>query len=112
MSVLPTYNKLVRDKIPEIIENDGKTFSSRILDQHEYLAELQKKSKEELVEYLSATSNEEALEELADILEILYALSEVHGFSPKKLEEVRKKKAEKRGGFQERIFLIDVEDDK
>jgi predicted house-cleaning noncanonical NTP pyrophosphatase (MazG superfamily) len=109
--VLPTYNKLVRDRIPEIIEKEGKTFSTRILDKEDYLNELQKKSKEELVEYLSANNDEEALEELADVMEILYALSEVHGFNPEKLEEVRKRKAEKRGGFQERIFLIDVEDE-
>jgi predicted house-cleaning noncanonical NTP pyrophosphatase (MazG superfamily) len=62
---LPKYHKLVRDKIPEIIEDEGKTYSSRILDHDEYLSELKKKSKEELVEYLSATSDEEALEELA-----------------------------------------------
>lgn len=107
---MPTYNKLVRDRIPEVIERTGKSFQTTILSQEEYIKELKKKSYEELEEYMSAENNEEALEELADLLEILHALAAVQGSSIDKVEEIRKKKAEKRGGFQERIFLVDVED--
>jgi predicted house-cleaning noncanonical NTP pyrophosphatase (MazG superfamily) len=107
---MPTYNKLVRDRIPEVIERTGKSFNTTILTQEEYIKELKKKSYEELEEYMSAENNEEALEELADLLEILHAFAAVHGSSIDKVEEIRKKKAEKRGGFQERIFLVDVED--
>ena len=107
---MPTYNKLVRDRIPEVIERTGKSFNTRILSQEEYIKELKKKSYEELEEYMSAETNEEALEELADLLEILHAFAAVHGSSIHEVEEIRKKKAEKRGGFQERIFLVDVED--
>lgn len=49
---MPTYNKLVRDRIPEIIENNGKTFTTRILDEKEYIEEVSKKTQEELAEYL------------------------------------------------------------
>lgn len=107
---MPTYNKLVRDRIPEVIERTGKSFNTTILTQEEYIKELKKKSYEELEEYMKAENNEEALEELADLLEILHAFAAVHGSSIDKVEDIRKKKAEKRGGFQERIFLVDVED--
>lgn len=108
---MPVYNKLVRDRIPEIIESTGKKFSTRILDNDEYIKELKKKSFEELEEYVSTTSDEDALEELADLLEIIHALAEYHGASFEKVEEIRKKKVEKRGGFKEKIFLIEVEDE-
>ncbi len=108
---MPTYNKLVRDRIPEIIENTGKEFSTRILENKEYIKELKKKSFEELQEYVEANNNEDAIEELADVLEIIHALAEYHGSSIEEVEEVRKQKAEKRGGFKEKIFLIEVEDE-
>ncbi|MFC4321313.1 nucleoside triphosphate pyrophosphohydrolase [Litchfieldia salsa] len=107
---MPVYNKLVRDRIPEIIEKTGKTFTTRILsNDDEYIKELKKKSYEELEEYMNAESN--ALEELADVLEIIHALAEGHGSSIEEVEAIRKEKAEKRGGFQEKIFLIEVEDE-
>lgn len=108
---MPTYNKLVRDRIPEIIENTGKNFSTRVLDNKEYIKELKKKSFEELQEYVETNNNKDAIEELADVLEIIHALAEYHGASIEKVEEVRKQKAEKRGGFKEKIFLIEVEDE-
>lgn len=108
---MPIYNKLVRDRIPEIIESSGKQFSTRILSDEEYIKELKKKSFEELEEYVNTRNNEDAIEELADLLEIIHALAEFHGASFEKVEEVRKRKAEKRGGFKEKIFLIEVEDE-
>jgi predicted house-cleaning noncanonical NTP pyrophosphatase (MazG superfamily) len=108
---MPIYNKLVRDHIPKIIESAGKQFSTRILNDEEYIRELKKKSFEELEEYINTTNNENAIEELADVLEIIHALAEYHGASFEKVEEVRKRKAEKRGGFREKIFLIEVEDE-
>ena len=108
---MPIYNKLVRDRIPEIIEKDGKKFSTKILSNDEYIKSLKEKSFEELKEYVNAENNEDAIEELADLLEIIHALAECHGASFEKVEEIRKKKAEKRGGFKEKIFLIEVEDD-
>lgn len=108
---MPIHNKLVRDGIPEVITKTGKQFSTRILLKEEYEVEVKKKLSEELDEYNEANTNEEAIEELADILELLHAAIKVHGSSFDELEKVRKAKAEKRGGFEKRIFLIEVEDD-
>ena len=106
---MPTYNKLVRDRIPEIIAETGKNYSTRILDQEEFIQELKKKSIEELDEYLNTNNNDEGLEELADLLELVHALAETHGVSIEKVEDLRREKAEQRGGFKEKVFLIEVE---
>lgn len=108
---MPIHNKLVRDRIPEIIEGTGKQFSTKIMANEEYIKELKKKSFEELEEYINAENDQDAIEELADLLEIIHALAETHGASFEKVEEVRQKKAAKRGGFKEKIFLIEVEDE-
>jgi predicted house-cleaning noncanonical NTP pyrophosphatase (MazG superfamily) len=108
---MPVYNKLVRDKIPQIIEQAGKTFTTRILEDDEYLEELRKKAFEELEEYMNASDNETALEELADVLEIIHALAECHGATIERVEQIRAEKAEKRGGFKEKIFLVEVHDE-
>ena len=107
---MPIYNKLVRDRIPEIIEKAGKTYTSRILTQDEYIEALRKKSYEELEEYMNASDNDSALEELADLLEIIHALAEAHGSTAEEVEEIRVKKAIERGNFKEKILLIEVED--
>ncbi|HDX9580271.1 TPA: nucleoside triphosphate pyrophosphohydrolase [Bacillus pseudomycoides] len=108
---MPTYNKLVRDRIPEIIENNGKTLTTRILNEKEYIEEVCKKTQEELAEYREAETPEHKVEELADLLELVNALAQYEGVTLEDIEKVRKQKAEKRGGFQERIFLIEVNDD-
>ena len=103
---MPVYNKLVRDKIPEIIMKSGKTAHCHVLDNNEYIAELDRKLNEECAEYQS----DKSIEELADMLEVMYAIAEARGYSVAELERVRLEKAEKRGGFSERIFLEYVED--
>lgn len=107
---MPTYNKLVRDRIPEIIKKSGKSCRTRILDDSEFLNELNKKLEEELAEYLATDSTAHALEELADMLEILHALAKAHDSSPAELEQLREEKAEMRGGFNKRIYLLGVDD--
>jgi len=107
---MPVYNKLVRDKIPDIIRQDNKKCKTETLDEKRYVIELRKKLEEELEEYLLARDDSEALEELADILELIHALSKTHGANYKKIEKIRQEKAKKRGGFEERVFLIEVED--
>lgn len=107
---MPVYNKLVRDRIPEIIEKDGKQCTIEILDDETYITELKKKVHEELQEYEEATTNEEAIEELADILELLYALAKTHGSTITEVEKIRAKKAGERGGFNDKIYLIEVKD--
>ncbi len=102
---MKVYNKLVRDRIPEIIEADGKTCTTRILSDGEYVACLEEKLNEEVAEY-QADHN---LEEMADILEVLQAICIAKGYSLEELEALRANKAKKRGGFQKRIFLESVE---
>ncbi|KOR87820.1 nucleoside triphosphate pyrophosphohydrolase [Paenibacillus solani] len=107
---MPVHNKLVRDLIPQVIESTGKEFRTRILDEEEYKKELIIKLKEESEEYFAAESSKESLEELADMLEVIRALTVVHGATWEELEALREKKVEARGGFQERVYLIDVDD--
>jgi len=102
-----TYNKLVRDKIPQIIEASGKTCETEVLSDERYLEMLDKKLNEELAEY----QQEKSLEELADLLEVLYAVAVARGHSLEELEQVRAEKKDKRGGFAEKIFLIKVTED-
>ncbi|HET6864242.1 MAG TPA: nucleoside triphosphate pyrophosphohydrolase [Candidatus Saccharimonadales bacterium] len=100
------YNKLVRDKISDIIKADGKKSKIRILDDREYLVELIKKLKEEADELEENPS----IEELADIKEISIAIRETLGIDEKELENVRRKKAASNGRFKNKIFLETVED--
>ncbi|MEE1078141.1 MAG: nucleoside triphosphate pyrophosphohydrolase [Agathobacter sp.] len=102
---MKVYNKLVRDKIPEIIEEDGKNCKTRILSDEEYIAALEAKLNEEVAEY-QADKN---LEELADVLEVLQAICVARGYSLEELEALRAKKANERGGFADKIFLEYVE---
>lgn len=85
-----TYNKLVRDNIPEIIRNSGKECDVRTLSDEEYLKMVDAKLDEELAEY----HEEQNLEELADLLEILYAAANARGYSVEELETCRLKKKE------------------
>lgn len=107
---MPKYNKLVRDRIPHIIESNGKSCRSRILNDGEYADELRIKLREEAEEYFRARNDQEALEELADLIEVIEALARLHGASPEQLEAIRVDKAAERGGFADRVYLIDVED--
>lgn len=108
---MPVYNKLVRDKIPQVIESNGKSFRTRILKEVEYRQELDVKLREESEEYLQAKDKREALEEMADMLEVIRSLAALHGASWEQLEAIRADKAVARGGFKDRIYLIDVDDD-
>lgn len=95
-------HKLVRDKIPAIIEAQGKSAVFRILEDVEYTEALEHKLDEEVREYHS----DKNLEELADILEVVYALTENIGATKEQLLEVYEKKHAERGGFLDRIFLL------
>ena len=102
-----SYNKLVRDKIPEIInQNEGRSCKTRILDNDEYLLELNKKIQEELTEYLESGD----IEELADIEEVLRAILDSKGISYEDFEKIRQEKVNKRGAFKDRIYLEGLEE--
>ena len=102
---MPSYQKLVRDNIPEIIEATGKKPVTHILDEASFFSELDRKLNEECAEYQESKS----LEELADMLEVMYAIAEARGYSVAELEAIRKKKAAERGGFSDRVYLDGVE---
>ena len=92
--------KLVRDRIPEIIKADGKSPITRILTEEEYLKELDAKLNEEVAEYQS----DKSIEEMADVLEVLFAICEARGYSIEHLMKVKQNKQKKRGGFKDRIY--------
>lgn len=98
------YDKLIRDRIPEIIAKNGQTARVRVLNDEEYLAKLDEKLGEELAEYL-ADGN---VEELADLLEVLYAAALARGTTAEQLDHIRRKKAEERGAFAEKLLLEEV----
>ena len=99
------YNKLIRDKIPEIIEKNGGKAMIRRLSQEEFAYFLEAKLDEEVGEY----HRDHTVEELADILEVVYALAKVRGCSQEELLAVYEKKHAERGGFDNRLLLIESE---
>ncbi len=99
------HNKLVRDRIPEIIEASDRKCEWEVLSDEEYLARLDAKLQEELAEYLE----DKSLEELADLLEVLMAVAEARG-SMAEVEAIRVSKKPKRGGFEKKILLKSTDD--
>ncbi|MFD2657925.1 nucleoside triphosphate pyrophosphohydrolase [Gracilibacillus thailandensis] len=108
---MPVYHKLVRDHIPAILEKKGLSYQTKILHNSDYKDALHAKLQEEIKEYLEADKDHESLEELADILEVMHALAKTHGADIAKVEEIRKKKAEDRGKFEDKVLLVEVGDE-
>lgn len=98
------YNKLIRDRIPEIIAAAGKECSVEVLSDKAYLDCLEAKLNEELAEYQESKS----LEELADLLEVIHAVVRARGHSWAELEQLRSEKSAKRGGFEKKLLLKEV----
>ena len=98
------YHKLVRDRIPEIIQASGKTCTTEILSEEDYLRMMDAKLDEELQEY----HKDQNIEELADLLEVIHAVTIARGYTLEELERVRAEKAVKRGAFEKRILLEEV----
>ena len=96
------YGKLVRDRIPELIRQGGGTPVTETMDDDLYLAELDRKLNEEVAEYQES----KALEELADILEVVEAIAVAQGATLEQLAQVKAEKKRERGGFAEKIYLI------
>lgn len=101
------YNKLVRDKIPNIIKEKGETPIIKTLDEVEYKKELEKKLYEEYKEVIESTGDDR-VEELADMLEIIRALANLENKRLNDVIAIADKKNEKRGAFEEKIFLEKV----
>lgn len=100
------YNKLVRDNIVEIIEDFGSKTRYEILDNKRYGEELDNKLKEEVNEFIA----DHTIEEIADILEVIYAILEYRGITIEEVENARIEKKNIKGSFKNKVFLIDVED--
>ena len=95
------YNKLIRDKIPDIIKKSGKTPVCRVLTGSEYLDALNQKLQEEVTEYLE----DNCIEELGDILEVVFAIAAAKGYSREDLAQARDTKNNKNGAFTKKLFL-------
>jgi predicted house-cleaning noncanonical NTP pyrophosphatase (MazG superfamily) len=98
------YNKLVRDKIVEIIENEGGTATYNILNTNEFIEGLNKKLIEETKEFIE----ENDIEKLADIYEVLNKIIELRNINIKEVEKIMEKKAEEKGKFEHKVYLKDV----
>lgn len=104
-----TYNKLVRDKIPENIDKEeGRKCKYRILNDEEYLEELNRKVLEEANEFIE----ENSIEELGDLKEVINAIMKLKGYKFEEVEKVMKAKEKKKGAFYNKIFLEYVDEEK
>jgi predicted house-cleaning noncanonical NTP pyrophosphatase (MazG superfamily) len=101
------FNKVIRDKIPEIIQKDGQTCNIQILSDQKFMVEIEKKLFEEVTEY----QNDKNPEELSDILEVIYRIAQLRGISKEELEKIRIKKLQNKGGFEKNLFLIDTSEE-
>lgn len=108
-NMLKTYNKLIRDKILEIIENAGEKPYWRILNKKEYRKELRKKVLEEAREVIDADNKKDLLNELTDIQELIDALLIEYDITKTEIKESQKLKNKKRGAFKKKLFLIKTE---
>jgi len=99
------YNKAIRDKIPEIIKESGKNCNVKKLNDSEFLVQLEKKLVEELAEYQESKN----VEELADMLEVIYRISQLKGITSDALDSIKNEKAKKRGKFDNNLFLVDTD---
>ncbi len=100
------YNQLVRDKTPKIIKDNGMIATTHVANDNEMFVMLQKKLKEEVWEFMI----DESVEELADILEVIYAICENKWFSIEEIEKIRKEKRKEKGWFDKKIILDKVEE--
>jgi predicted house-cleaning noncanonical NTP pyrophosphatase (MazG superfamily) len=101
------FEKLVRDKAPVIMRSEGIASDMRIMEHEEYVSKLKDKILEEAKE-VSEASHDELLEELADVLEVIHCLARASGFAVDDIERERVSKFEKRGGFEEKIYISHV----
>lgn len=102
------HNKLVRDRIPEIIRKEGKEADFVILNDEQFLIELKKKLIEEASEVSMCKGREEILSELADVREVLDALMQVYEINPMEVSTIQALKAIKRGKFEKKYYLKEV----
>ncbi|MEI4803450.1 nucleoside triphosphate pyrophosphohydrolase [Bacillus sp. NPDC077411] len=108
---MSAYNKIVRDRVPEMILMSGKTYTSKKLSKQEYIEELSKIGIEEMREFASMQEREHALDSLADALEVIKALAQAEGVTLEDIEHIRKEKEAERGGFEKGVYLVEVSEE-
>jgi predicted house-cleaning noncanonical NTP pyrophosphatase (MazG superfamily) len=101
---MSVFNKLVRDRIPELIAAEGRPYEVRALRDAEFRSALEEKLIEEVAEFRAGGGTAE----LVDVLEVVHALARLEGVDPAELEQRRRAKAEARGGFDRRLFLVSM----
>lgn len=99
------YNKLVRDRIPEIIQRDGRRYEIRVVSHEEYIHLLKNKLIEEAQEVVAA-SDDELIKELADLQEVIDSLVAIKNIDYKSIREKQKERYISRGGFEKRLLLL------
>lgn len=100
------YNKLIRDRIPEIIGKDGTTFKTHVLDDDDFKVELLRKLVEEAKEVAGAKDDKkEIVKELGDILEIIDYIVKSFNLDVDEIEKVKSERKDSRGGFDKKLFL-------
>lgn len=109
MAETKIFNKLVRDRIPEIIAKNGGNPTVKTLNDEEYETAIFEKLKEECAEVVATENNDDLTEELADLFEVINAILKTKNITFDEIEKVRLSKKEKRGGFDKKIFLISSE---
>ena len=103
--MIEKYNKLMRDKIPELIRQKGDLpITETLNDEKRYLKAVHRKLSEEIDEY----HMEHNVDEFADVLEVIYTLAKYYGKTPEYLEQLRLEKHRERGGFDNKTFLVEV----
>ncbi|MGM9949731.1 MAG: phosphoribosyl-ATP pyrophosphohydrolase [Lysinibacillus sp.] len=101
-------NKLVRDKVPFLVAKDGGSYSLKLLSPLEHQHEITKKMFEELTEYHEGSSKEVAIEELVDMVELIYSALKLHDVSIEEFEHIRQEKKKLKGGFEKGIYLHSI----
>lgn len=104
------FNKLVRDKIPKIIEDNGEYALTEILNDKSFENAIDNKLMEEVKEVINAKTKEDIKEELADLLEVILKKAEINNIKFSEIEEERIEKKNKKGGFDDKIFLVETKD--
>jgi predicted house-cleaning noncanonical NTP pyrophosphatase (MazG superfamily) len=99
------YNKLVRDKIPALINEAGRECKTRYLDSTTYQVELKNKLYEEALEVKKADNKEDLIKEIVDVLEVIDAIKKSYGLSESQIQYVKESKSYKNGAFQDQIYL-------
>lgn len=108
--IMKIYNKLIRDRIPEIIEKDGNTADIIILSEESFKQAIKEKLIEEATEVLNADNRDEVLSELADLQEVMDTIKQMYNINTLEVNTIQAVKALQRGKFEKRLYLKSVKE--